>query len=67
LYDSTRGTVILTRQFRLPIYVNGNASGMLPFAAELAKVSGGEIRDAKTIMLLYYVQIHGLMAGTSAA
>jgi nudix-type nucleoside diphosphatase (YffH/AdpP family) len=144
LYDSTRGTVILTRQFRLPTYVNGNASGMLieacaglldrdnpeecitrevreetgfdirnarkvfesymspgsvteilhffvaeysraqkiangggieeedievlemPFATALAKVSSGEIRDAKTIMLLYYVQIHGLMAATSA-
>jgi GDP-mannose pyrophosphatase NudK len=142
LYDSTRGTVILTRQFRLPTYVNGNTSGMLieacaglldrdnpeecitrevreetgfdirnarkvfesymspgsvteilhffvaeysraqkvdngggieeedievlemPFAEALAKVSSGEIRDAKTIMLLYYVQIHGLMAGT---
>jgi len=139
LYDTTRGTVILTRQFRLPTYVNGNASGMLieacaglldqddpeacitrevreetgfdirnarkvfesymspgsvteilhffvaeysraqqvtdgggieeedievlemPFAAALAKVSSGEIRDAKTIMLLYYAQIHGLL------
>lgn len=29
LYNSSKGTVILTRQFRLPTYVNGNADGML--------------------------------------
>ena len=29
LYNKTRRTVILTRQFRLPTYVNGNNSGML--------------------------------------
>jgi GDP-mannose pyrophosphatase NudK len=29
LYNRARGTVILTRQFRFPTYVNGNASGML--------------------------------------
>jgi len=29
LYDIARRTVILTRQFRLPTYVNGNDSGML--------------------------------------
>jgi GDP-mannose pyrophosphatase NudK len=29
LYDLTRATVILIRQFRLPSYVNGNSSGML--------------------------------------
>ena len=29
LYDLKRRTVLLTRQFRLPTYVNGNASGML--------------------------------------
>src|SRR5215467_5613279 len=28
-YDPSRRTVILTRQFRLPTFVNGNASGML--------------------------------------
>ena len=28
-YDPARRTVILTRQFRLPTYVNGNPSGML--------------------------------------
>jgi GDP-mannose pyrophosphatase NudK len=29
LCDRTRRTVLLTRQFRLPTFVNGNASGML--------------------------------------
>lgn len=29
LYNKTQRTVILTRQFRLPTYVNGNTSGML--------------------------------------
>lgn len=29
LYNKTQHTVILTRQFRLPTYVNGNTSGML--------------------------------------
>lgn len=29
LYNPDQKTVILTRQFRLPTYVNGNASGML--------------------------------------
>ena len=29
LYNKAQQTVILTRQFRLPTYVNGNASGML--------------------------------------
>jgi len=29
LYNSSEGTVVLTRQFRLPSYVNGNSDGML--------------------------------------
>jgi GDP-mannose pyrophosphatase NudK len=29
LYDRERRTVLLTRQFRLPTFVNGNATGML--------------------------------------
>lgn len=29
LYNKARKTVILTRQFRMPTYVNGNATGML--------------------------------------
>jgi GDP-mannose pyrophosphatase NudK len=29
LYNSTKKTVVLTRQFRLPTYLNGNSSGMV--------------------------------------
>ncbi|UKB81624.1 GDP-mannose pyrophosphatase NudK [Chryseobacterium sp. MEBOG07] len=29
LYNKTSNTVILTRQFRLPTYINGNSTGML--------------------------------------
>jgi nudix-type nucleoside diphosphatase (YffH/AdpP family) len=29
LYNSAKKTVVLTRQFRLPTYLNGNASGMV--------------------------------------
>src|SRR5215471_7205434 len=29
LYNKTQNTVILTRQFRLPTYINGNETGML--------------------------------------
>ena len=29
LYNRAKGTVVLTNQFRMPTYVNGNASGML--------------------------------------
>jgi GDP-mannose pyrophosphatase NudK len=29
LYNKAKGTVILTRQFRLPTYINGNADGMM--------------------------------------
>ncbi|AUH02057.1 GDP-mannose pyrophosphatase NudK [Pectobacteriaceae bacterium CE70] len=29
LYNRDKGTVVLTRQFRMPTYVNGNDSGML--------------------------------------
>ena len=29
LYNDTKGTVILTKQFRLPTYLNGNSSGMM--------------------------------------
>jgi len=139
LYNRSEGTVLLTRQFRLPTYVNGNATGMLvevcaglldqdsphecirreveeetgyvvkdvtkimelymspgavtemihffigeysghlktsagggiddeeievielPFAAALAMIPSGEIKDAKTIILLQYAKLHGLM------
>ncbi|WP_341675945.1 GDP-mannose pyrophosphatase NudK [Niveibacterium sp. SC-1] len=141
LYNRALGTVILTRQFRMPTYVNGNPDGMLievcaglldkdhpevairreveeetgftvsevrhlfdaymspgsvteilhffaaeyahdsrahagggvadegeqievlelPLAEALAMIERGEIRDAKTIMLLQYAQIHRLL------
>lgn len=141
LYNREKGTVILTRQFRMPTYVNGNPDGMLieacaglldkdnpedcirreteeetgykvtdvrkvfeaymspgsvteilyffvaeysrdmkvsdggglehdqenievlelPFAEALQMVAEGQIRDAKTIMLLQYAQINGLV------
>lgn len=143
LYNREKGTIILTRQFRMPTYVNGNPDGMLieacaglldkdnpedcirreteeetgykvtdvrkvfeaymspgsvteilyffvaeysrdmkvsdggglehdqenievlelPFAEALQMVAEGQIRDAKTIMLLQYAQIHGLVLG----
>lgn len=143
LYDRSRGTVLLTRQFRLPTYVNGNDSGMLieacaglldkdnaeqcilrevreetgydvrgvrkileaymspgsvteilhffiaeyspaqradagggveeedievlemPFTAALAKIASGEIKDAKTIMLLQHAALHVFRSGAN--
>lgn len=140
LYNREAGTVLLTRQFRLPTYVNGNPDGMLievcaglldkdspeacirreveeetgyvvkdvhkilevymspgsvtevlyfftgeysthekisdgggvedeeieipeiPFAAALAMISTGEIKDAKTIILLQHAALHHLVA-----
>lgn len=141
LYDSVRGTIVLTRQFRLPTFVNGNTDGMmieacaglldednpedcirreaeeetgyridkvvkifeaymspgsvteilhffiaayntsmkvaegggvaheeenievleLPFEQALGMIATGEIRDAKTIMLLQYVRLNGIL------
>lgn len=141
LYNKSQGTVVLTRQFRMPTYLNGNETGMLieacagllekdnaedcirketeeetgykikevkkvfesymspgsvtevlyffvaeyekdmkvsegggvdegediqviemPFEEALRQIGSGEIKDAKTIMLLQYAQIHGLLA-----
>lgn len=68
LYDLARRTVILTRQFRLPTYVNGNVSGMLIetcaglldrenpeqcIARELREETGFEIRHARKVMEAY--------------
>jgi len=68
LYDRTRRTVVLTRQFRLPTYVNGNASGMLieacaglldhddpetAIAREALEETGYEIRSPRKIMQAY--------------
>ncbi len=141
LYNKNNGTVILTSQFRLPTWFNGNADGMLieapaglldehdpeecirreteeetgytvtdvrrimevymspgsvteiiyffvaaysdamktgegggldkeqenievlelPFTKAVEMMASGEIKDAKTIMLLQYAQIHGLL------
>jgi len=141
LYNKKQQTVILTKQFRLPTYINGNESGMLievsaglldkdnpeecarreaeeetgykvsavrkvmeaymspgsvtevlylfiaeydssmkinegggieheqedievmelPAAKAIAMVESGEIKDAKTIMLLQYMQLHNIM------
>jgi GDP-mannose pyrophosphatase NudK len=141
LYNKAGKTVILTRQFRMPTYLNGNESGMLieacaglldkdnpedcikreteeetgykvsavrkvfeaymspgsvteilyffvaeyskemkvhdgggieheeenievlelPFTTAISMIDSGEIKDAKTIMLLQYAQLHGLL------
>src|SRR5882757_9296448 len=141
LYNRAAATVILTRQFRLPTFINGNPDGMLieacaglldkdnpedcirreteeetgykitevrkvfeaymspgsvteilyffvaeytkdmkvnegggvaheqenievleiPFAKAIAMMETGEIKDGKTIMLIQYVQLHGLL------
>jgi nudix-type nucleoside diphosphatase (YffH/AdpP family) len=141
LYNKEQKTVILTRQFRLPSYINGNSTGMLieacaglldkdnpedcirreteeetgykvteirklyeaymspgsvteilyffiaeysksmkvnegggieheqenievleiPFGKAIEMMNSGEIKDAKTIMLLQYVKLHGIL------
>ena len=68
LYDQARRTVVLTQQFRLPTYVNGNASGMLIeacaglldkddpetcIAREAFEETGYEIRNARQVMQAY--------------
>ena len=67
-HDLARRTVILTRQFRLPTYVNGNASGMLIEACaglldrddpercitrEVHEETGFAIRDVRKVMQAY--------------
>ncbi|HEY7638365.1 MAG TPA: GDP-mannose pyrophosphatase NudK [Steroidobacteraceae bacterium] len=68
LYDPVRRTVVLTRQFRLPTYVNGNASGMLieacaglldndspetAIAREAVEETGYEVRNPRKVMQAY--------------
>jgi len=68
LYDRSRGTVLLTRQFRLPTYVNGNDSGMLIEACaglldkdnaeqcilrEVREETGYEVRGVRKILEAY--------------
>jgi GDP-mannose pyrophosphatase NudK len=68
LYDRERRTVVLTQQFRLPTYVNGNASGMLIeacaglldkddpetcIAREAFEETGYDIRNPRKVMQAY--------------
>lgn len=68
LYNTEKGTVILTRQFRLPTYLNGNKSGMMIEACaglldhddpetciirETEEETGYKIHTAKKIMQVY--------------
>jgi GDP-mannose pyrophosphatase NudK len=68
LYDRSRGMVLLTRQFRLPTYVNGNDSGMLIEACaglldkdnaeqcilrEVREETGYEVRGVRKILEAY--------------
>lgn len=68
LFDKSRRTVILTRQFRLPTFVNGNSSGMLIEACaglldldnpeecirrETEEETGYRIKDVKKIFEVY--------------
>ena len=68
LYDPCAKTVVLTRQFRLPTYVNGNPTGMLVEACagqldkdspeecirrEVEEETGYVIKDVTKIMELY--------------
>ena len=68
LYNREKQTVILTRQFRLPTYVNGNADGMMIEACaglldqdnpedcirrETEEETGYQIRDVKKVFEAY--------------
>jgi len=68
LYNMTSQTVILTRQFRIPTYINGNESGMLIEACaglldqdspqdcirrETEEETGYQIKEAKKIFEAY--------------
>lgn len=68
LYNKEQGTVILTRQFRLPTYVNGNPDGMLIevpaglldkdnpeecIRRETAEETGYQIRDVQKVFEVY--------------
>ena len=68
LYNKEQGTVILTRQFRLPTYLNGNDNGMLIEACagllekdnpedcirrETEEETGYKIRDVREVFKAY--------------
>lgn len=68
LYDQARGTILLTRQFRLPAFINGHPDGMLlelpagmlddedPATAirrEAEEETGYRIKDVKEVLSAY--------------
>lgn len=68
LYHKTQGTIILTKQFRLPSFINGNKSGMLIEACaglldkdnpedcirrETEEETGYQVKDVRKIMEAY--------------
>src|SRR5215475_13762091 len=68
LYDRSRRTVVLTRQFRLPTYLNGNPSGLLIEACaglldrddpercitrEVQEETGFVVHDVRKVMQAY--------------
>ncbi|MBE7170385.1 MAG: NUDIX domain-containing protein [Williamsia sp.] len=68
LYNKEKGTIILTRQFRLPSYLNGNPTGMLletcagkiekespeeAIRREAEEEAGYRIKEVKKIFQLY--------------
>jgi nudix-type nucleoside diphosphatase (YffH/AdpP family) len=68
LYNKSNGTVVLTKQFRLPTYINGNSDGMLIEACaglldadnpetavrrETEEETGFRIRDVKKVFEAY--------------
>ena len=68
LYNKSQGTVILTRQFRLPTFINGNPTGMLIEACaglldkenpedcirrETEEETGYKINDVRRVFELY--------------
>ncbi|MCX2679235.1 NUDIX domain-containing protein [Galbibacter sp. EGI 63066] len=68
LYNKNKGTVVLTRQFRMPTYLNGNENGMMievpagiiedesPKASiirETEEETGFEIKDATKVLQTY--------------
>jgi len=68
LYNKERGSVVLTRQFRMPTYVNGNTDGMMIEACaglldglspkacilkETLEETGYRLTDAQQVMVTY--------------
>jgi GDP-mannose pyrophosphatase NudK len=55
LYNKKQQTVVLTRQFRLPTFINGNESGMLieACAGLLDKETGYKIKEVRKIFEAY--------------